>query len=76
MSGDSLRVMIVLGFSQVTSVASGSGASSARPAVVEILALLELETAGRVGRGAAPAPEVGGKDAFGDRLRAMARVDG
>src|ERR1700734_3768625 len=48
----------------------------ARPAVVEILALLELEAAGGVGRGAASAPELGGQDAFGDRLRAMARIDG
>ena len=40
----------------------------ARPAVVELLALLKLETAGDVGRGAAPAPELGGQDAFGDRL--------
>ncbi len=48
----------------------------ARPAVVELLALLELETAGCIGRGAATAPQIGGQDALGDRLRAMARVDG
>ena len=40
----------------------------ARPAVVELLALLKLETARDVGRGAPPAPELGGHDAFGDRL--------
>ena len=37
MSGESLRVMIALGFSQVTSVSSGSGLVL-RPAVVELLA--------------------------------------
>src|SRR5208282_2290302 len=46
------------------------------PAIVEILVLLEFETAGDVGRRAASAPPLGGHKAFGDRLRAMAGVDG
>ena len=48
----------------------------ARPAVVNILALLEFEAPGGVGRGAATAPEISRQDTFGDRLRAMARIDG
>ena len=46
MSGESLRAMIALGFSQVTSVAKRLGRFVLRPAVVERLAPLELETAG------------------------------
>ena len=76
MSGDSLRVMMALGFSHVTSVASGSGASSRVQPSSNASRLLKLETAGRVGRGAAPAPELGGQDALGDRLGAVARVRG
>jgi hypothetical protein len=52
------------------------GGLVARPAVVEILALLEFEAARDIGRGAAPASEFGGHDAFGDRLGPVAGVRG
>ena len=75
MSGDWLRVMIAFGFSHVTSVVSGSGASSRVQPSSKSSRGEDLETAGSVGRGAAPAPALVRSEAVGDRSRAVARIE-
>ena len=76
MSGDLLRAMIAFGLLPGHLGAKRLGRLVLRPAVVERLAPLNLETSGDVGRRAAPAPEVGWQNALGDRLRAVTRVRG
>jgi hypothetical protein len=65
---------MALGFSQVTSVANGSGASS-RVSRHRNPRGSQARNGGGVGRGAASAPQIGGQDSLGNRLTAIARVD-